>query len=85
MICSLIMRIIQLVLVNRGKAAETYIPLWAKVATEEQAKRVRDLIMDENVFNTYVPLPTVAKDNPSFAHEEYWRGPVWLDQSYFAI
>lgn len=72
-------------LVNRGKAAETYIPLWANVATEEQAKRVRDLIMDENVFNTYVPLPTVAKDNPSFAHEEYWRGPVWLDQSYFAI
>lgn len=72
-------------LVNRGKACETYIPLWANVATEEQAKSVRDLMMDENVFNTYVPLPTVAKDNPSFAATAYWRGPVWLDQSYFAI
>ena len=72
-------------LVNRGKAAETYIPLWANVATEYQAKRLRDLIMDENVFNTFVPLPTVAKDNPSYDHKAYWRGPVWLDQSYFAI
>jgi len=72
-------------LVNRGKAAETYIPLWANVATSNQAKQVRDLMMDEEVFNTYVPLPTVAKDNPSFDPTGYWRGPVWLDQSYFGI
>jgi len=72
-------------LVNRGKAAETYIPLWAKVATKKQAKKVRDLMMDENIFNTFVPLPTVAKDNLSFDPNEYWRGPVWLDQTYFGI
>ncbi|MGL4676122.1 MAG: MGH1-like glycoside hydrolase domain-containing protein [Brevinema sp.] len=72
-------------LVNRGKAAETYIPLWANVATVEQAQAVRNLMMNENVFNTFVPLPTVAKDNPSFDPNEYWRGPVWLDQTYFGI
>jgi len=48
-------------LVNRGKAAETYIPLWANVATLEQAKRVRDLMMDPEVFNTFVPLPNILE------------------------
>ena len=75
----------QVLLTSRGKAAETYIPLWAKAATEEQAARLRDLMMDPNVFNTLIPLPTVAKDNPRFAPEKYWRGPVWLDQTYFGI
>ena len=70
---------------NRGKAAETYLPLWADVATPEQAEQVKNLMMDTEVFNTYVPLPTVAKDNPSFDPDGYWRGPVWLDQTYFGI
>ena len=72
-------------LANRGKAAETYLPLWANVATPEQAEQVKNLMMDTEVFNTYIPLPTVAKDNPSFDPDGYWRGPVWLDQTYFGI
>lgn len=72
-------------LTNRGKAAETYIPLWANVATKAQAQKVRNLMMNPDVFNTYAPLPTVAKDNPLFNPDGYWRGPVWLDQTYFGI
>lgn len=72
-------------LTSRGKGAETYIPLWANVASKEQAVLVHSLMMNPNVFNTLVPLPTVAKDNPSFSPTKYWRGPVWLDQSYFGI
>jgi len=63
---------------------EGWIPLWAGVATEEQAARVRESMMDRKKFNTHVPFPTVAADHPEFS-DGYWRGSVWLDQVYFAI
>ncbi|MCX6283612.1 MAG: trehalase family glycosidase [Bacteroidetes bacterium] len=63
-----------------------WLPLWAGIATKEQARRIRNLIMSKEEFNTFVPFPTVAADNQGFNPEKgYWRGPVWLDQAYFAI
>lgn len=63
-----------------------WIPLWAGIANKEQAKLIRDHIMNPSEFNTYVPFPTVAANNSRFNPEKgYWRGPVWLDQAYFAI
>lgn len=63
---------------------EGWIPLWAGVATPEQAARVRDRMMDPDKFRTHVPLPTVSRDNPEFS-DGYWRGLVWIDQVYFGI
>ena len=63
---------------------EGWIPLWTGVATEEQAARVRELMLDPAKFRTHVPFPTVARDHPEFS-DGYWRGLVWLDQVYFAI
>jgi len=63
---------------------EGWIPIWAGVATEEQAARLRNSMLDPEVFRTHVPFPTVAANNPEFS-EGYWRGLVWLDQVYFAI
>jgi putative isomerase len=63
-----------------------WIPLWAGIPTKEQSQRIRDHIMNPEEFNTFVPFPTVAANNPRFDPEKgYWRGPVWLDQAYFAI
>lgn len=73
------------ILVNRGKGIEGVIPLWAGLATDEEAKCVVENLMEEDKFNTYLPFPTVSKDNPSFSQTKYWRGPVWLDQALFAI
>jgi putative isomerase len=72
-------------LVERGMGSEGFIPLWAGVATEEQAKAVRDNILDVNKFNTKVPFPTASKNNARYKSTKYWRGPVWLDQAYFGI
>ena len=72
-------------LVNRGKGPEGWIPLWAKAATQAQADRVVENMMDEGKFNTFVPLGTVSKDNPSFQPAKYWRGPVWLDQAMYGV
>ncbi|WP_210617172.1 alpha-glucosidase [Mammaliicoccus lentus] len=72
-------------LVNRGKGTEGWIPLWASLATDEQAENVKDNMMDEEKFNTYMPFPTASKDNKKFSPDEYWRGPVWLDQALFGV
>ncbi|WGX74823.1 trehalase family glycosidase [Paraclostridium bifermentans] len=60
-------------LVNRGKGTEGFMPLWANIATKEQAKTVRDNIMNENKFNTFMPVPTASKDNPRYNPYRYWR------------
>ncbi|MFD9074175.1 MGH1-like glycoside hydrolase domain-containing protein [Streptomyces lasiicapitis] len=71
-------------LTARGRGIEGAIPLWTGTATPAQAAAVRDRLTDPNEFATPVPFPTVARSSPYFAPQRYWRGPVWLDQAYFA-
>ncbi len=68
----------------KAMGPEGWIPLWAKVANSEQANAVRQKMLNENYFNTYLPLPTVSANNPEYL-SGYWRGPVWMDQVYFGI
>jgi putative isomerase len=70
----------------KDMGCEGYIPLWAEVATVEQAKSIKENMMNPVIFNTFIPLPTLAANHPKFKPEGgYWRGPIWLDQSQFAI
>lgn len=68
------------------EGTEGWIPLWAGIANESQAKAVAQMMKNEKKFNTKVPLPTFTADHPKFNPKEgYWRGPVWLDQFYFGV
>ena len=64
---------------------EGYIPFWAGIATQEQMDKALVLLKDTSKFSTYIPFPTAAADNPKCDPNGYWRGPIWLDQTYFAI
>jgi len=64
---------------------EAYTPLWTRIATPEQVKAMMPLLTDSAKFSTYIPFPTIAADNPKYNPKGYWRGPIWLDQTYFAI
>jgi len=65
---------------------EGWIPLWAGAASANQARAVAAVMRDPGKFATFLPYPTLAADDPHFAPSNgYWRGPVWLDQAYFAI
>ena len=75
----------KILLVNRGKGAEGWIPLWAKVSTQEIADNVVKNIVDTGKINLTVPFPTASKDNTKFAPSKYWRGPVWLDQALYGV
>lgn len=66
--------------------AEGWIPLWAKLTTPEQAEKMKRVMMDTTKFAVYIPFPTLAANHPKFKPDGgYWRGPVWLDQAWFAI
>ncbi|RPJ52852.1 MAG: hypothetical protein EHM24_33695, partial [Acidobacteria bacterium] len=74
---------------GRGRLApqgpEGWIPLWAGVASPEQAAAVRRVLLDPRKFATYLPFPTLAADHPAFEPARSWRGAVRLDQGYFAV
>jgi putative isomerase len=65
---------------------ECWMPLWAGIATKEQAANIAKVLMDTSMFNTYMPFPTLSRNHPKFdPGKGYWRGPVWIDQAYFAL
>jgi len=70
----------------RVMGCEGWIPLWAKIATDDQAEAVKTNMMDPNHFYTKVPFQTLSADHPDFKPDGgYWRGPNWLDQAYFGV
>lgn len=66
--------------------AECWLPLWAGIATTEQARTVKEVMMDPSHFNSFLPLGTLdVSDRHLKPVAGYWRGPVWVDQVYFGI
>ncbi|MDN5794328.1 MAG: alpha-glucosidase [Intrasporangium sp.] len=72
-------------LTARGRGPEGWSPLWAEIASDDQASRVRAVMLDADEFNTKVPLGTAALTNPAYDPQIYWRGRVWVDQFYFGV
>jgi len=65
---------------------EGWIPLWANVATAQQAEAIKVNMMKPEYFNTKVPFQTLSASHPKFKPDRgYWRGPNWLDQAYFGV
>lgn len=70
----------------RVYGSEGWAPLWAGVASPDQARSVIGVMLDPSKFATVMPFPTLAADDPHFSPiKGYWRGPVWLDQAYFGV
>ncbi|KAB1157373.1 trehalase [Tenacibaculum aiptasiae] len=70
----------------KGEGSEGWTALWANAATQEQAKAVKNKMMNTTKFYTKVPFQTMSADHPKFDPlKGYWRGPNWLDQSYFGV
>jgi putative isomerase len=74
-----------ILLVERGRGPEGWSPLWGQIADKNKAKRVKNVMLNINEFNTKVPLGTAALSNPAYDANIYWRGRVWLDQVYFGL
>lgn len=65
---------------------EGWIPLWADMASPDQTRRVASVMLDPARFATKFPFPTLDASHPKFSPiKGYWRGPVWMDQAWFAV
>jgi hypothetical protein len=60
-----------------------FYPLFAGVASPEQARRMvlEHLLNKEEFWGPYV-APTIARNDPAFADQFYWRGDIWGPTNY---
>jgi putative isomerase len=61
----------------RSLAPTSFYPLLAGAATPEQAQAMAALLDDPATFGGPWLLPSVARSDPAFADNVYWRGRVW--------
>jgi glycogen debranching enzyme len=73
----------------RRKELIGFLPMWAHVATKEQAKElVKHLADDKSFWRTY-GVPTIAANDPHYTPFVdgccRWNGPVWLLWDYMVF
>jgi len=60
-----------------------FYPLLAKAATAEQAQRmVAEHLLNPAEFWGESVLPSIARNDPAFKDQDYWRGRVWGPMNY---
>ncbi|UWZ84533.1 alpha,alpha-trehalase [Occallatibacter riparius] len=60
-----------------------FYPLLAKAATPEQAARmVKEHLMNSEEFWGEYVIPSIARNDPAFKDQQYWRGRIWGPMNY---
>jgi putative isomerase len=60
-----------------------FYPLMAGVATSEQAKEMikKHLLNPKEFWGQWI-IPSIERDDPAFADQNYWRGRIWGPMNY---
>ncbi len=71
----------------RVKTWTNFVPLWAGLATPEQAKRmIEEHLLNPKEFWSPYGVRTLAPDEPLYnPGSGYWRGPVWVISNYLMM
>jgi hypothetical protein len=59
-----------------------FLPLWAGVATEDQASKLLEHLKNPEKFWRPYGIPSLAADDPYYNDKGYWNGPVWVEWNY---
>lgn len=62
----------------RVKAAAGFLPLLGGIPDRDRAEALRQHLVDGHTFATPVPIPTIARDEPTWSND-MWRGPAWMN------
>ena len=68
----------------RSRTVASLLPLWAGAPDSVRARRLIAHILSPEAFNTLIPIPSVALNDPEF-ERDMWRGPVWLNTAFAVI
>src|SRR5262245_5142049 len=61
----------------RSLAPTSFYPLLCNAADDEQRRHLLAHLEDEQAFGGRFGLPSVARSDPAFADNIYWRGRIW--------
>jgi putative isomerase len=61
----------------------SFMPLFIGIASRARARAAAKLAADPRRF--FPGMPTVSYDDPKYRSALYWRGPAWLNVTWFAI
>lgn len=67
---------------TKVKTPFSFLPMFAGLASAEQAKRMVENLTDEATFWTEMPAPSISKQHPLYS-PDMWRGCSWLNIDYF--
>ncbi|GJQ21225.1 MAG: hypothetical protein HBSIN02_15800 [Bacteroidia bacterium] len=62
-----------------------FLPLWAGVATKEQAAALISALKDSTKFWRPYGIPTLTADDPYYDPQGYWNGPIWVEWQYLVF
>lgn len=68
---------------SKHLAPTNFYPLIAGVATQEQAERmIKEHFMNPNEFYGDWMMPSIARNDPAFGDNSYWRGRIWAPMNF---
>ncbi len=59
-----------------------FLPLWAGVASKNQAAALVRIMTDTSKFWRRFGVPSLSADDPYYNPSGYWNGPVWVEWEY---
>lgn len=59
-----------------------FIPLWAGVASDQQAAKLVEHLTDPNKFWRRFGVPTLSAEDEYYNPIGYWNGPIWIPWQY---
>ena len=66
---------------SRRQSPDCFMPLMTGQVPEDRKNRLLQLLKDEKKFWGEYMIPSIAKDDPAFPQQHYWRGQIWPPQT----
>jgi hypothetical protein len=67
---------------SKRLAASNFLPLLAGIPSRERAERMLKVLNDESRFWGEHVIPSISRNDPAFADQQYWRGAIWPPINY---
>ena len=65
---------------SKKQSPDCFMPLMTGLVSDDRKKRLLSILKDENKFWGDYMIPSIAKDDPAFPDQAYWRGQIWPPQ-----
>ena len=65
---------------SKKQSPDCFMPLMTGLVPADRKKRLLSVLKDENKFWGDYMIPSIARDDPAFSGQAYWRGQIWPPQ-----